>query len=127
MRWMYTACATAALSALIFAALPRLARAQDKGELAFNNTCRTCHSIKAGENRLGPSLNKVIGRKAGSQSGYASYSQGMASSSIVWDEATLDKFITNPDSVVPNNNMKPFKGVTDSEIRKEIIEYLKSS
>jgi cytochrome c len=100
--------------------------AADEGQIAFNNHCRTCHTTKEGDNRLGPSLHKILGRKAGSSSGYATYSEGMRSSDITWDEATLDKFIANPDSVIPNNNMKPFKGVTDPAVRKKIVEYLKS-
>jgi cytochrome c len=101
--------------------------ADNKGELAFNNACRTCHSIKAGDNRMGPSLNGVFGKKAGSGTGYGNYSQGLASSGVVWDEATLDKFIANPDSVIPNNNMKPYTGISDAAVRKQIVEYLKSS
>ena len=100
--------------------------AADEGQIAFNNHCRTCHTTKEGDNRLGPSLHKILGRKAGSSSGYAAYSEGMRSSGITWDEATLDKLIANPDSVIPNNNMKPFKGVTDPAVRKKIVEYLKS-
>jgi len=126
MNHIHRAGLAAAFAALAFAAFSDSAAAQDKGELAFNNSCRTCHSIKAGENRLGPSLNKVFGRKAGTGSGYANYSQSMVNSGVTWDEATLDKFIANPESVVPNNNMKPFAGLSDAAARKQIIEFLKS-
>jgi len=127
MQGIYRASPIAALAAFVLVSLPVPVLAQEKGELAFNNSCRTCHSIKPGENRLGPSLSNVFGKKAGSGTGYGSYSQGMVNSGIVWDEATLDKFITNPDSVVPNNNMKPFTGLSDPAVRKEIIEFLKSA
>ena len=40
--------------------------AAEDGQLAFNNVCRTCHTLGEGDNRLGPSLHKIIGRKAGS-------------------------------------------------------------
>jgi len=96
-------------------------------EAAFNNNCRTCHSTKANDNRVGPSLNGVVGRKAGSAPGFNGYSQSMKSSGITWDEATLNKFIENPDAVVPNNGMKPFKGVPDPAVRAGIVEHLKSS
>jgi cytochrome c len=118
---------------LVFAALVSvsagLARGAtaDAGPEAFNNNCRTCHSAKQGDNRLGPSLNKIIGRKAGTAPGYSNYSQGLESSGITWDEATLDKFITNPDAVIPNNNMKPFKGISDETVRAKIIAFLKSN
>ena len=93
----------------------------------FNNACRTCHSVREGDNRLGPSLHKIYGAKAGTSQGYGNYSQGLISSGITWDEATLDKFIANPDEVVANNNMKPYKGTSDAAVRKKIIEFLKSS
>jgi cytochrome c len=96
------------------------------GELAFNNNCRTCHSTKAGDNRLGPSLAHIVGSKSGAQPGYANYSLAMKTAGITWDEQTLDRFISNPESVVPNNNMKPFKGVPDPAVRKAIVEHLKS-
>jgi cytochrome c len=92
---------------------------------AFNNNCRTCHSPKEGDNRLGPSLGEIIGAKAGTRPGYPNYSQALKSSGITWDEQTLDRFIANPDEVIPNNNMKPFKGVPDANVRKKIIASLK--
>jgi cytochrome c len=96
-------------------------------KVAFNNHCRTCHSDKPGDNRQGPSLHGIVGAKAGSQQGYPNYSGAMKSSGITWDEKTLDKFIANPDSVVPNNNMKPFGGVPDPAVREKIIASLKES
>jgi len=101
--------------------------AADDGQATFNTHCRTCHSTKQGDNRLGPSLYKIYGAKAGSSQGYENYSQGLASSGITWDEATLDRFIANPEQVVANNNMKPYKGTDDAAARKKIIEFLKSS
>ena len=56
---------------------------------AFNNHCRECHSIKANDNRLGPSLSGVYGRKAGSVEGFP-YSNAMKTSDLTWDESTLD-------------------------------------
>ncbi len=100
--------------------------ADEKGKDAFNITCRTCHSWKEGDNRLGPNLHGVVGRKAGSVAGFG-YSGAIKSSGITWDEASLDKFITNPDAFVPNNNMKPFTGVADAATRKQIIDFLKSN
>ena len=96
------------------------------GEQTFNNNCRTCHSWKKDDNRLGPNLNGVVGRKAGAVQGFA-YSESLKKSGITWDEATLDNFIANPDGVVPNNNMKPFTGVGDAGTRKQIIDFLKSN
>jgi cytochrome c len=113
-------------TAALIAALGLSTTATAQGQQAFNNHCRTCHSIKEGDNRVGPSLHGVFGKKAAEGTSYPAYSQGLKSSGIVWNDTHLDKFIENPDAVVPNNNMKPYKGITDAAVRKQIIEYLKS-
>ncbi|WP_353641190.1 c-type cytochrome [Mesorhizobium sp. WSM2239] len=105
------------------AALP--AAAQGDGQTAFNSSCRTCHTMKEGDHRQGPSLAGVIGSKAGTAPGY-NFSDSMKQSGIVWDEANLDKFIANPDQVVRGNTMKPYGGITDAAQRKTIIEFLKT-
>jgi cytochrome c len=97
------------------------------GQVKFNNFCRTCHSVREGDNRLGPSLHGIIGKKAGSSPDYPNYSQALARSGIVWDEALLDRFLASPDKTVPGNNMKPYAGLPDAEVRKEIIAYLKTA
>jgi cytochrome c len=97
-----------------------------EGHKAYNNYCRTCHSLKQGDDRLGPSLAGIVGRKAGGSPGYSNYSGSVAGSGIVWDEDTLDRFIASPDSVIPGNNMKPYAGLNDPEVRKQIVQYLKS-
>jgi cytochrome c len=103
-----------------------VAAAAESDKIAFNNRCRTCHSVREGDNRLGPSLHNIFGAKAGS-SGFESYSQAMRNSGITWNEETLTKFIANPDAVVPGNNMKPYPGITDEAERKQIVDYLKSA
>ena len=50
----------------------------------------------------------------------------MKSSGVTWDEATLDKFISDPDQVVSGNKMKPFGGIADAAERKKIVDYLKT-
>jgi cytochrome c len=60
------------------------------GQLTFNNVCRTCHTLKEGDNRLGPNLHNIIGRKAGSVPDY-NYSGAMKDADLTW--ATLDRFI----------------------------------
>ncbi len=83
--------------------------AVSSGQLAFNNACRTCHSIRKGNNRLGPTLYNILGRKAGFLPDYG-YSSAMRSADFIWDKATLDRFIANPDAIVPGNYMKPYGG-----------------
>lgn len=93
---------------------------------AFNNACRTCHSIKEGDHRIGPSLHKIFGSKAGTRPGFNS-SAAMKNSGLTWDEKSLDRFIENPEAVAPNNAMKPFAGLPDAAARKEIVSYLKAA
>jgi len=95
------------------------------GQLAFNNACRTCHSVKEGDNRLGPNLHKIVGRKAGSLANYG-YSAAMKNADFVWDKGKLDQFITNPDAMVRDNKMKPYGGLASPETRAKVIAYLES-
>ena len=122
-----------ALSAMAFmlplpSALPQASQGKEdaSGQQAFNNACRTCHMVREGDNRLGPNLYKVVGRKAGSLPDYG-FSGAMKEAGFVWDEEKLDRFIANPDEVVPGNNMKPFGGLASSADRKNIIAFLAQS
>ncbi len=108
------------------ASVAELASAAESNQAAFNNRCRTCHSVREGDARLGPSLHKIFGAKAGS-SGFQGYSQALRNSGVTWNEETLNKFIENPDAVVPGNNMKPFAGVSDAAERSQIVAYLKTA
>jgi cytochrome c len=104
---------------------PALSQAGDvSGQQAFNNACRTCHMVREGDNRLGPNLHKIVGRKAGSQPDYARFSSAMKDPGFVWNEENLDRFIANPDEVVPGNSMKPYGGLSSGEERKKIIAFL---
>lgn len=116
----------ALLIAAAAAMIPLRVEAEDDGQLLFNNACRTCHTVKEGDNRLGPSLHKIIGRKAGALPDYG-YSSAMKQGDVTWDEATLDRFIANPDAVVPGNAMKPYAGISSAEDRKKLIAFLQKS
>lgn len=86
--------------------------------------CASCHSISdGGPARIGPSLKDVIGRKAGSLPGYT-YSPAMKSSTLVWDEATLDRWLTDPAALVPGTAMA-FAGLPKAEDRAALIAYLR--
>jgi cytochrome c len=98
----------------------------DAGQLLYNNACRTCHTLKQGDNRLGPNLHAIVGRKAGSLDGYR-YSDSMAKSDLVWDKATLDRFIADPQAVVRGNKMQPYGGIASAEDRAKIIAYMETS
>jgi cytochrome c len=93
--------------------------------IGSNNACRTCHTPREGDNRLGPHLHKIVGRKAGSLPNYG-YSSAMKSADFVWDEAKLNRFIANPDEIVPGNNMKPYGGLASADDRAKILAFLRS-
>jgi cytochrome c len=95
------------------------------GQLVFNNACRTCHTTREGDNRLGPNLYKIVGRKAGSLQNYG-YSSAMKGADFIWDEEKLDRFIANPEQIVPGNNMKPFSGLASADDRAKVIALLLS-
>jgi len=110
------------LAALIGAPLP--AAAQDTaadGERAFRARCAACHSVEPGQNRAGPSLAGVIGRKAGSVEG-ARYSQALRNSGITWDAQSLEGFLADPRQAVPGTSMTV--ALRDPAQRAAIIAYL---
>lgn len=88
-------------TAPLFPAIGTLAADAD-GKIAFNH-CRTRHSPRPGDNRLGPSMYGIFGAEAGKVPGFRGYSGGL--SGFNWDEAMLDKFIANPTSVSTSTNM----------------------
>ena len=97
----------------------------DAAQQAFNNSCRTCHSVKEGDNRLGPNLNKIVGRKAGALPNY-NYSSSMKEAGFVWDQDKLTRFMLKPDEVVSGNKMQPYGGVSAEEAGK-IVAYLQAA
>jgi len=116
----------AALALLSGAALAQNEVDPDEARLAFNNHCRQCHVTNEGDHRLGPSLHGVVGREAGSAPGYR-FSSAMQNADLVWDAKTIDRFIQNPEALVPGNNMKPFTGVASAEERAKIIAHLEAA
>jgi cytochrome c len=101
-----TACLMLSASSSVSQKLLRQNADVMSGQLVFNNACRTCHTTSEGDNRLGPHLYKIIGRKAGSLPNYG-YSSAMKGADFIWDETKLNRFIASPDEMVPGNNMKP--------------------
>lgn len=85
--------------------------------------CAACHSVD-GSNGTGPTLKGIIGRRAGTAPGFR-YSRAMKSAAISWDEASLDRYLSDPQGTVPGNIM-PFAGVPDAAQRSTLIAYLKT-
>jgi cytochrome c len=122
MRNVVLSLALAAVSAL---AVSTSAMAQDAaaGEKVFIK-CKACHQIGEGaKNLVGPELNGVVGRKAGTVEGY-SYSEANKGSGITWDEATLKEYLKNPKAKVPGTKMA-FAGLQNEADIDNVIAYLK--
>ena len=92
----------------------------DRGKDLFERRCSGCHA--ADLNKEGPSLRGVFGRKAASARGFA-YSEAMKKLDQRWDETSLDRWLTDPDSMAPGTDME-FR-LADGEERKAVIAYLK--
>ena len=92
------------------------------GRASFEKRCTGCHALD--RDRVGPRLAGVVGRKAGSVSGF-SYSDAVKKSAAFWNEAALDKWLTDPDSVVPDSDMA-FRLDSSAE-RAAIIAFLKET
>lgn len=115
---------TILVALLVSTAGPGPATAEDDAaKIAFNNHCRSCHSFKKDDNRLGPSMYGIFGATAGQVAGFRGYSGGLTG--LTWDEATLDRFIANPSSVSVSTNMI-YPPVADAAQRAKIIAFLKS-
>ena len=114
------------LAASLMVALPAVASAQDAaaGKKVFTK-CAPCHSIGPGaKNKVGPELNGLFGRKAGTAEGF-NYSEAMKKAGWVWDEAKFKEYIADPKKVVPGNKML-FPGLKDELERDDIAAYLGS-
>jgi nitrite reductase (NO-forming) len=103
------------------AAAPALSEEAAAGRQVYRK-CQACHSLQPGKNGLGPSLADVIGQKAGHVSTY-NYSPAMKNSGLTWDAATLDRYLADPQKVIPGNKM-PFPGLKNETERKTVISYL---
>jgi cytochrome c len=97
----------------------------EAGRQLFNNACRTCHSIQDDDNRVGPHLHAIIGRKAGAPPNYL-YSSALKQAGFTWEEDTLDRFIANPEGMIPGNRMKPYGGIAAAQSRTDVIAFLGS-
>ena len=91
-----------------------------RGQELYQTMCMSCHSIDY--NGVGPAHKGLFGRKAGSRADYL-YSPAVKASSIVWNEKTLDKWLTNPEKLIPGQKMGFM--VPDAKDRADLIAYLK--
>jgi len=92
------------------------------GEKIFKAQCGICHTVVAGENRIGPTLFGVVGRPAGGVPGF-NYTADHKKLGITWDAANLDKYLTNPRAMVPDTSMV-YAGLKDDAERADLVAYL---
>ncbi|MGH8688434.1 MAG: c-type cytochrome [Burkholderiales bacterium] len=104
------------------AVFPPVSMAGDavRGKRLYESRCIACHSVE--ENRVGPAHKGVFGRRAGMAKGY-DYSPAVKASRIVWNEKTLDRWLANPEKLIPGQKMG--YSVPEAKDRADLIEYLK--
>lgn len=91
------------------------------GQVVFHK-CGLCHSVKQGENKVGPSLYGVVGRPSHSIASF-NYSTAMAAYNVTWDPTALDHYLVNPRGVVSGTKMI-FAGLKSDQDRANVIAYL---
>ena len=96
-----------------------------RGQRAFG-PCALCHSLQPDQNMTGPSLAGLWNRKAGSVASFSRYSPALKSANIVWNDKTLDDWITDPQHLVPGNEMT-FAGIKDPKQRADLLVFLKEA
>lgn len=117
------ASAIAAMSILL--GEPAIAAGDAKRGAQVFQQCAACHSVKPSEHMTGPSLARVWNQKAASAEGFARYSDAMKRAGVAWNEATLDKWLANPEKFLPGSSMT-FPGLKEAKDRQDVIAYLKA-
>ena len=92
-----------------------------RGETRFQE-CAACHKLDADANEIGPTLHGVFTRKAGELADFR-FSPAMKRSGIIWTPQTLEKYIADPQAMVPANRM-PYAGMASASDRTDLIAYL---
>lgn len=90
-----------------------------RGEILYESRCGGCHALDA--DRVGPRHRGLLGRRAGSVTGFG-YSEALAAANLVWDRESLDRWLRDPEATVPGQNMN--LRVKAPEDRADIIAYL---
>jgi cytochrome c len=117
-------CRFVSVAFLLVASTAVHAQDVDAGKTIFNQ-CRACHQVgETARNGVGPVLNGILGRKAGSIEGY-NYSDANRNSGKLWDEAFFTTYIKDPRATMPGNKMA-FAGVKDEKKIADLIAYLKT-
>ena len=108
---------------MIACSTPVIAQDVDAGERSFRK-CTPCHAIGEGaQNKLGPLLNGLDGRKSGTIEGY-NYTEANKNSGIVWNDASFGEYILDPKAKIPSTKMV-FPGIKNEKERGDLWAYLK--
>lgn len=94
----------------------------EAGHVSYQMRCAACHSVDF--NGVGPAHRSVLGRNAAEVPGFGGYSKALKASGIVWMEPNLDRWLTDPETMVPGQAMGV--NVPESIVRADLIAYLKS-
>ena len=124
-KWLLAVVSGAALT---FAASSAQAAGDAELGAKVYKKCKACHVVDGPKHRVGPSLQGVMDRAAGSAEGYK-YSKAMiefGEGGGIWDDATLDAYLTKPKDLIPKTKMA-FPGLTKPEDRLNVIEYIKQN
>jgi cytochrome c len=119
-RVLFLACAVLPAAQAFFPVA--LAADAGRGKQLYESRCIGCHSID--ENRVGPAHRGVFGRKAGAAKGF-DFSPALKASRMIWNEKTLDRWLTNPEATIPGQRMG--FSVPKAADRADIIEYLRTA
>jgi len=96
-----------------------------RGQRVFG-ACAACHSLEPDQSMTGPSLAGLWNRKAGTLANFSRYSPALQSANIVWNDKTLDDWVTDPQHLVPGNEMT-FAGIKDTQQRADLLAFLKQA
>ena len=108
------------LLAALLASTPAFAQGDaSRGQKLYESRCIGCHSVDS--NRVGPAHRGVIGRRAGAVPGY-DYSAALGKSSLVWNAANLDRWLADPEALIPGQKMG--YSVSEPQDRADLIAYL---
>lgn len=116
---------THVLAGLALAAMTSTAQAggDAKRGVQFYRACVSCHSLEPGAHLTGPSLAGLWGQRAGRADGFIRYSAGLKSAEFVWDETTLNAWVTNPKAMMPETYMI-YRGLQNEQDRADLIAFL---
>lgn len=110
------------LALLAAASAAQAAPDANRGQAVYQARCAACHSVDF--NGIGPAHRGVFGRLAGTAKGYAGYSAALKKSGLTWTEANLDRWLTDPEALVPGQAMGI--SLSDAGERADVIAFLRT-